>query len=70
MDELRLMSRGLYGIMSRDLGTESIIGIRRRVMDLQQRLKTARMRYEEDNEDEILSGSECGGLGLHPRIGT
>ena len=62
MDDVRLISRGVYGVVSRKLGTESIVNMRRKVMGLQQRLNTARMRYDEEYEDKILSGSECEGF--------
>ena len=62
MEDVRLISRGLYGAVSRKLGTESIVNMRRRVMGLQQHLNTAKMRYDEHYEDDILSGSECEGF--------
>ena len=62
MEDVNLISRGLYGIVSRKLGTESIVDMRRRVMALQQRLITARARNSEVFEDIIFSGSKCEGF--------
>ena len=62
MDDLWLISRGLYAVVSKKLGTESIVDMRRRVMALQQRLNTAKVRRDEVYEDQILSGSECEGF--------
>ena len=57
-----MISRGLYAVVSRKLGTESVVDMRRKVMSLQQRLFTIRAGYDGDNEDWILSGSTCEGF--------
>ena len=62
MDDLKLISRGLYRVVGAKLGTEKIVDMRRRVMALEQSLDTARLKYNERREDEILSGSKCEGF--------
>ena len=34
MDDLRLISRGLYNVLNEEIGTEGIVDMRRRVMAL------------------------------------
>ena len=64
MEDLRLISRGLYRVLGEklELGTEKAVDMRRRVMALEQSLRTA--SYTDDNlfEDTILSGSRCEGF--------
>ena len=62
MEDLRLISRGLYRVVGEELGTEKIVDMRRRVMALRQTLKAA--SYKDDNpfEDSLLSGSRCEGF--------
>ena len=62
MDDLKLISRGLYRVVCEKLGTEEIVDMRRRVMAFKQRLDTASFTYDEYEEDEILSGSRSEGF--------
>ena len=62
MEDLALISRGLYRVMGEKLGTETIVDMRRRVMALEQSLKTAWMSNDQDFEDILLSGSMCEGF--------
>ena len=62
MDDLRLISRGLYNVLNEEIGTEGIVDMRRRVMALKQILHTAKYRYDEEWEDIILGGSKSEGL--------
>ena len=63
MEELSLISRGLYKVVSEELGTEKIVDMRRRVMKLEESLKTASCTSYIDNfENRILSGSMCEGF--------
>ena len=62
MDELSLISRGLYRVVGKKLGTEKIVDIRRRVMALKQGLDTAKCSYSTLLEDHIYSGSMCEGF--------
>ena len=62
MEDLRLISRSLYRVVGEELGTEKIVDMRRRVMALDQSLRTA--SYSDNNyyEDQLLSGSTCEGF--------
>ena len=62
MDNLKLISRGLYRVVSEKLGTEEIVDMRRRVMALTQCLDTAELTYNTLYEDDILSGSMSEGF--------
>ena len=62
MDDLKLISRGLYRVVCEELGTKEIVDIRRRVMALTQRLNTAAFTYNEVLEDKLYSGSMCEGF--------
>ena len=62
MDDLGLISRGLYGEVGENLGTEKVVDIRRRVTALQQSLITASFRHNNLYEDRLLSGSRCEGF--------
>ena len=62
MEDLAVLSRGLYKLVGEKLGTEKIVDMRRRVMALQQSLATANMRYSLAHEDELLSGSTSEGF--------
>ena len=59
MEDLTLISRGLYKMGGEGLGTEQIVDMRRRFMDLRQSLWTADMNNDPLHEDRLLSGSEC-----------
>ena len=62
MEDLRLISRGLYRVVGEKLGTEKIVDMRRRVMALWQSLMTASCTDDSLSEDKLLSGSRCEGL--------
>ena len=62
MEDLGLVSRGLYRVVGEKLGTEKMVDMRRRVMALGQRMQTARYRDDDDYEDRLLSGSTCEGF--------
>ena len=62
MEDLGLVSRGLYREVGKELGTEKMVDMRRRVMALDQSLRTAWNRDYDDYEDAILSGSRCEGF--------
>ena len=65
MDALQLISRGLYRLVCKELGTEKIVDMRRRVMALKQGLDTAKCSYTLYHtllEDNIYSGSMCEGF--------
>ena len=62
MDNLGLISRGLYTMMEDILGTEKVVDMRRMVMAFEQSLITAGMRNDEFSESDILSGSICEGF--------
>ena len=62
MDDLKLISRGLYKVVGAKLGTEKIVDMRRRVMALEQSMFTTIWRHNEKWEDTILSGSKCEGF--------
>ena len=62
MEELRLISLGLYRVVGEKLGTEKIVDMRRRVMALQQSMRTAKYIRHETLEDDLLSGSRCEGF--------
>ena len=51
MEDLRLISRGLYRVVGEELGTEKVVDMRRRVMALQQSLKTASCTDDNAYED-------------------
>ena len=62
MDDLKLISCGLYRKVCKHLGTEEIVDMRRRVMALKQSLDTAELAYNDVYEDNIYSGSMCEGF--------
>ena len=62
MEDLRLISRGLYRVVGKKLGTEKVVNMRRRVMALEQSLNTASYRDNKEIEDVLLSGSRCEGF--------
>ena len=62
MEDVRLISRGLYRVVGEELGTEKIVDMRRRVMALGQSLVTARYTDDDQFEDKLLSGSMCEGF--------
>ena len=62
MEDSRLISHGLYRVVGEKLGTEKVVDMRRRVMALEQSLKTASCTDDDPSEDEILSGSRCEGF--------
>ena len=62
MEDLALISRGLYRVVGEELGTEKVVDMRRRVMALEQSLRTAEMRNSQGLEDILLSGSGCEGF--------
>ena len=62
MEDLRLISRGMYRVIGQKLGTEKIVDMRRRIMALQQCLTTASFTDDDPYEDQILSGSRCEGF--------
>ena len=65
MDDIGLISRGLFAVVGVELGTEPIVNIRRRIMALEQETDTFGEMYSEDVDDRILSGSECEGFRFH-----
>ena len=62
MEDLRLISRGLYIVVGKKLGTEKVLDMRRRVMALKQSLDTASYTVSDVYEDRLLSGSMCEGF--------
>ena len=62
MEDLGLISRGLYILVGDELGTEKIVDMRRRVMGLDQSLMTASCRDDNLFKDVLLSGSRCEGF--------
>ena len=62
MEDLRLISCGLYRVVGEELGTEKVVDMRRRVMALDQILTTASFRHDDLLEDKVLSGSMCEGF--------
>ena len=62
MEDLALISCGLYKVVGGELGTENVVDMRRRVMALEQSLRTAEMSSSPALEDTILSGSMCEGF--------
>ena len=62
MEDLRLISHGLYRLVGEELGTEKVVDMRRRVMALQQSMWKARHRDNMAVEDVLLSGSMCEGF--------
>ena len=62
MEDLGLISCGLYRVVGEELGTEKVVDMRRRVMAPDQSLKTASYTDGGAYEDEILSGSMCEGF--------
>ena len=62
MEDLRLISHGLYRVVGEELGTEKVVDMRRRVMALKQSLDTAGMSNNKETEDIIFSGSMCEGF--------
>ena len=62
MENLKLISRGLYTVVGEELGTEKIVDMRRRVMALEQSLRTASLTDDEAYEDKLLSGSRSEGF--------
>ena len=62
MEDLRLISLGLYEAVGDELGTEKVVDMRRRVMALHQRFSTVSYRDDKLLEDILLSGSECEGF--------
>ena len=47
MDNLSSISRGLYSVAGKELGTEKVVDMRRRVMALEQSLKTVKARHSQ-----------------------
>ena len=62
MEDLALISRGLYRVVGEELGTEKVVDMRRRVMALEQSLRTASVIDDAKYEDTFLSGSKCEGF--------
>ena len=63
MDEVSMISRGLYRMVGEKLGTEKVVDMRRRVMALHQILRTAFICKNHNTfEDKLLSGSRGGGF--------
>ena len=62
MEDLSLISYGLYRVVGMKLGTEKMVDMRRRVMALKQSLNTAWCRDSKEIEDVLLSGSTCEGF--------
>ena len=62
MEDLAQISRGLYRLVGKKLGTEKVVDMRRRVMALKQSLRTAEMSNNKAFEDVLLSGSTCEGF--------
>ena len=62
MEDLALISRGLYRVVGEKLGTEKVVDMRRRVMALEQSLDTAWRSNKPVYEDVYLSGSMCEGF--------
>ena len=62
MENLALISRGLYRVVGEKLGTEKVVDMRRRVMALRQSLDTADMSNSPAHEDLLLSGSTSEGF--------
>ena len=64
MEDLSLISRGLYIVLCENMGTEKAVDMRRRVMTLQQNLNTSMMGRNKTYEDNLLSGSKGEGFRL------
>ena len=62
MEDLSLISDGLYRVVGEELGTEKMVDMRRRVMALGQSMMTAWYRDDNQDEDRLLSGSMCEGF--------
>ena len=62
MEDLALISRGLYRVVGEKLGTEKVVDMGRRVMALEQSLNTADLSNSQVHEDVLLSGSTCEGF--------
>ena len=62
MEDSKLISRGLFRVVGKKLGMEKIVDMRRRVMALEQSLKTASLTDDSPYEDQLLSGSRFEGF--------
>ena len=62
IEDLGLISRGLYRVVGDELGTEKMVDMRRRVMALEQSLDTASLTDNDTYEHRLLSGSMCEGF--------
>ena len=66
MEDLSLISRGLYRVVGEKLETEKVVDMRRRVVALRQSLDTANMSNSPVHEDlcnvDMKSGSVCEGF--------
>ena len=62
MEDLAQISRCLYRLVGKELGTEKVVDMRRKVMALKQSLDTSEMINTPLHEDVLLSGSQCEGF--------